>query len=51
MSHLTYCISTWGGVSKYKLQKNSLSRRNAFVYFSKKCLIMIILSFTSPVPA
>ena len=50
-SHLTYCISAWGGVSKYKFQKISLSRRDAFVYFLKKCVIMIILSFTRPVPS
>ena len=40
MSHLSYCISCWGGIPNYKLGK----------IFSKKSL-MTALNFTSPVHA
>ena len=38
MSHLTYCISAWGGVSKYKLQNFfSIQKRCIRLLFGKVC--------------
>ena len=38
MSHLTYCISAWGEVSKYKLQKFfSIQKRCIRLLFGKVC--------------
>ena len=38
MPHLTYCISAWGGVSKYKLQTIfSIQKRCIRLLFGKVC--------------
>ena len=51
ITHLTYCISAWAEFLNISCKTFSLSRKDAFVYFSEKCVIMIILSFTRPVQA